>query len=333
MNDRINWYRTPVDKVVLKELNKRSDLHGFLQAGSILLLCILTGYHCYIAYKSGVWWWILVAFFLHGTVMSFNGPAAATHELSHGTPFKTKFWNEFFIRIFSFLNWTNYVLFRASHNRHHQLTLHTGRDLEVIMPARFRLIEVLYVLTIDPKSIYDRLKTQIQLCFGKIEGEWPLRLFPPADAKGRKELFGWARVLVVGHLALAGFFIAIGQWVLIPIILLPMYSPWLALLCGAPQHAGLQTDRDDFRYLCRTMLISFIPRRLYWNMSYHIEHHMYAAVPFWQLPKLHDLIKHDSPVPNKGLLSTWKEILEIQQRQKTEPGYTFDQFERMDNKS
>jgi len=329
MNDRIKWYRTPVERETLKELNQRSDLRGFLQAVPALLLCTLTGYNCYAAYQSGMWFWILGAFFLHGTVMSFNGPAAATHELSHGTPFKTKFWNEFFIRIFSFLSWTNFVFFRTSHSKHHQLTLHTGRDLEVVLPVRIRLRDLLYALTFDPLAIFNRIKTQVQFCFGKIEGEWPLRLFPEEDAKGRKELRNWARVLVAGHFALTVLFIAMGQWILIPIILLPLYGGWLAMLCGALQHAGLQSDRDDFRYTSRTILISFIPRRLYWNMNYHIEHHMYAAVPFWKLPKLHDLIKHDSPTPNKGLFSAWKEILKIQRRHKTEPDYVFDQFDRI----
>ena len=29
----------------------------------------------------------------------------------------------------------------------------------------------------------------------------------------------------------------------------------------------------------------------YWNMNYHVEHHMYAAVPYYNLPKLRKAIR------------------------------------------
>ena len=329
MNEqRIKWYRIPVEKEKLTELNRRSDLHGFLQCGSLLLLGTLTGSGCYAACQTGNWLWILPAFFVHGTLISFFGPPAAIHELSHGTPFKTKFLNELFFRIFGFLSWTNFVFFRTSHPHHHQLTLHKGRDLEIVLPLHFRPVDALYSLTFNPFWVIQQLKTHLRHSLGKIEGEWESRIFPEADIANRRALSSWARILLLGHLALAGIFIATGQWILIPIVQLPFYCSWLAILCGFPQHAGLKSDIDDFRYLCRTMLISPIPRYFYWNMNYHTEHHMYPAVPFWKLPELHRLLRHDMPVPNKGLLSAWKEILRIQKRQKTEPGYAFDQFER-----
>ena len=38
-------------------------------------------------------------------------------------------------------------------------------------------------------------------------------------------------------------------------------------------------------------------RYLYWNMGYHIEHHMFPMVPYHNLPKLHALVKDDMPAP------------------------------------
>lgn len=329
MNDqRIKWYRVAVEKSKLDKLKQRSDGRGFLQCGSLLLLGALTGYGCYAAYRTGDWRLIIAAFFAHGTLVSFFGPPAAIHELSHGTSFKTKFWNEFFIRIFSFLSWTNFVFFRTSHPLHHQLTLHKGRDLEIVLPLQVRPIDVLYWLTFNPFYAIQQLKTHLRHSRGIVQGEWEERIFPASDPKNRQALFNWARLLVIGHLVLATIFSATGHWILIPIVQFPFYASWLANLVGFPQHAGLKSDIDDFRYLCRTMVIGPVPAYLYWNMNYHTEHHMYPAVPFWQLPELHRLIQHDMPVPNKGLRSAWKEILLIQKRRKTEPDYTFDQFER-----
>lgn len=49
-------------------------------------------------------------------------------------------------------------------------------------------------------------------------------------------------------------------------------------------------------------------RFLYWQMNYHIEHHMYAAVPCYNLGRLHELIRYDLPPTPKGLIGVWKEI-------------------------
>ncbi len=42
-------------------------------------------------------------------------------------------------------------------------------------------------------------------------------------------------------------------------------------------------------------------------MEYHIEHHMYAAVPCYNLPKLHKAIKDYLP-PVHNLTTAWAEI-------------------------
>jgi fatty acid desaturase len=56
-------------------------------------------------------------------------------------------------------------------------------------------------------------------------------------------------------------------------------------------------------------------------MDYHIEHHMYAAIPYYNLPKLNKLIRDDLPRP-KGLLMTWiKDIFPALKQQKPNPGY------------
>lgn len=325
---RIDWYRTALDKAQLVELNRRSDLRGLLQCGSLLLLALLTGSGCWLAWQSGDGRLILPAFFLHGTLVSFFGPPAAVHELSHGTPFKTKALNEFFVRLFSFLSWTNFVFFRTSHALHHQLTLHKGHDLEIVLPLKVRPVDVLYWFAFNPFWVLQLLRTHLRHARGIVKGEWEERIFPASSAANRAALFNWARILIFGHVALAALFIAIDQPALVAVVQFPFYASWLANLVGFPQHAGLKSDIDDFRYLCRTMVIHPIPAYLYWNMNYHTEHHMFPAVPFWKLPKLHTLVRHDMPAPNRGLHSAWKEIVAIQKRQKTDPDYAYDPFER-----
>ena len=58
-------------------------------------------------------------------------------------------------------------------------------------------------------------------------------------------------------------------------------------------------------------------------MNYHIEHHMYAAVAFYNLPELHEIVKEDMPVPCRGVLGTWRQIIPNRRRQQIEPDYQF----------
>lgn len=86
---------------------------------------------------------------------------------------------------------------------------------------------------------------------------------------------------------------------------------------------GLQDYVPDFRLCCRTFLVNPVVRFLYWHMNFHIEHHMYAAVPCYRLGKLHRLIRHDlAPCP-RGLLATWRQIAAIQETQTHDPQYQY----------
>jgi fatty acid desaturase len=82
-------------------------------------------------------------------------------------------------------------------------------------------------------------------------------------------------------------------------------------------------DVPDFRLCCRTFTCSWFPAFLYWNMQYHVEHHMFPAVPFYNLPRLRKAIEHDLPPAPHGLLATWRELIPILKRQRREPGYFF----------
>jgi fatty acid desaturase len=62
-------------------------------------------------------------------------------------------------------------------------------------------------------------------------------------------------------------------------------------------------------------------RFLYWNMNYHVEHHMFPNVPYHALPKLHELMKPDSPAPHPSILAAYSEIVPALLRQVRDPRY------------
>jgi fatty acid desaturase len=60
---------------------------------------------------------------------------------------------------------------------------------------------------------------------------------------------------------------------------------------------------------------------LYWNMNYHVEHHMFPNVPFHALPQLRKAIETDLAPAYDGLFSAWGEILHVFRMQRSDPDY------------
>jgi len=315
----IAWYRTPIDPKTLKELHQRSDLRGAFQTLGYLGLLAATGTS---AFYSAHHWPVMATVaivFLHGTFSAFmiNG----VHELGHGTVFKTKALNALFDRVLSFLGWINFEAFEASHIRHHRYTLHPPDDLEVVLPTKLMVRHFFLQTFINPKAIYGTVKGAIRIARGKFQGEWEMTLFPESNPDRNRPVY-WARTLLIGHGLVLIISLYFKLWLLpVLVTLTPCYGGWLFFLCNNTQHIGLQDDVADFRLCCRTFTLNPFVEFLYWHMNYHTEHHMYAAVPCYNLGRLHRLIKHDLPPCPQGLVATWKEIIGILKKQYADPEY------------
>lgn len=334
----IRWYRSNIDPNLLRNLMRKSDARAFLQAIPQLLIYLVTGTIAYICFLNvtAESWLIpgiacIFALIIHGTNASFFG-GVATHELCHKTPFQSMAWNTTFIRIFSFLSWFDYTGFRVSHVKHHQSTTHIDYDGEVVLPVGLTWHGIRFIfckIFFNPIEIYRILKYTFHaaLCDfsrdGFFKAEWLQRAIN-RNIANESEIIAWSRVLLFGHSILAIIFITTGNWFLILIVTFgSFFSSWLVHLCGAPQHVGLASNTPDFRLCCRTYTCGFIPGFLYWNMQYHIEHHMFPAVPFYNLPILHRAIKRDLPATTHGLIATWKELIPIMKMQLTDPNYIY----------
>ncbi|MBT3274313.1 MAG: hypothetical protein HN368_14240 [Spirochaetales bacterium] len=326
MDQRINWYRTPIDKTLLRNLTKKNDLRGLLQTGGFLLIFLGTATAALVFSLRQMWIPMAASCYIHCLFHGFVGMEAAVHELSHGTPFKTKWLNEFFYRLFSFLTWNNYLHFRVSHMKHHQLTAFNGLDKEVVLaPITLRTIDFISWLTFDFKKFRMIVFPTIAHFFGRADVDYFFwdPLFPKGDPNRRK-MCNWDRFVVIGHLILLALFIYLELWVLIPLILFgSFFVTFFAKGSGMQQHLGLNPNVPDWRVSCHTVIFRPLAAFLYWQMNYHIEHHMYAAVPFFNLRKLHSAIADDTPVPLKGFFSGFQRIIAIRNRQRKDPEYNF----------
>lgn len=337
---RVDWYRCPIPGAKLRELSKRSDAQGFLQAGGHLGLFIATGALTYFFWSQQAWLGFVIALFLHGTVGSFF-VGIAPHELGHGSVFRTKWLNKFFLYLFSLLSWWDPFDYASSHTYHHRYTLHPEGDREVLLPLEpsLRSTFMLQLFTVN-------LLTQQGRTFGKgglistiyftilsalgrhgspeiPVTNWYEALHADQPEEHRKSMW-WARLQLVFHSAILVISLATGQWVW-PLLLtfFPFIGNWMVYFVGLPQHCGLQDNVNDFRKSVRSMTLPPIASFLYWRMEWHIEHHMYAGVPCYNLKKLHDEVAADMPTP-RTWVGAWQEMREVWRRQKADPGYQFD---------
>jgi len=325
---KIEWYRTPVDKGLLKELTKKSDLKGLLQAGSFVVGWVITLSVSLYFFLHQMWIPMVIACYVHATFLMFFSMAAGVHELSHGTMFQTKWLNEFFYHFFCWLTWNNPVHFRASHGLHHQLTVFKDPDKEVVqgpVKAKLNFWNLLQWFTFDVDQFAKWFGLAVAHAFGRADADYFFwnPLFEKGD-KRRGQMVGWARFMLISHLILLGVFIYFQLWVLIFLVTFGVFfATWYAKFCGAMQHTGLGENTPDWRLVCHTFTNGPLTKWLYWNMNYHIEHHMYAAVPCYNGAKLHRAVAYELPVSQKSVWSGILFLYTIKKKQKVDPSYVF----------
>jgi len=324
--ENVRWYRTPIPKEKLRVLTKKSDFHGvvhiitqlgiFAATATIACLCYL---HCH-------WLVFITALYVHCMLSGFL--VSAVHEMIHGTPFKTRWLNEFFFKIVCFLTWINPVSIRIDHLNHHQVTVYNGLDYENPMPRVYQTWHWLFFWTFLPVSLclfpgfFASVARVVRVACGSLKGYSETTFAKPDPVKQRK-FINWSRFHLAGHAVLIAVFLYFGLWPLIVMINFAVFfAPAFGMIVGLTQHIGMMHDVPDFRLCSRSMLINPFLRFLYWNMNYHIEHHMYAAVPFYNLAALRQELEYDLPEAKSGLWAVWKEIRPVVKRQRTDPTYS-----------
>lgn len=315
----VDWYRTPLPRKTLAELNRRSDFRGALQTLGFLGLLLLSGGAAWYSSQQFPWPVTLLLVFVHGSFYGFT--INAVHELSHRSVFRTKKLNDFFVYVFGFLGMHSVVYFRYSHLLHHLYTLHPPDDLEVVLPLEYDLRCFLKTAFFNPRGVRFKFETLVRWSRGRFAPGYESDvLFPATEPARQRAMMRESRIYLGGHLLLAIVFLFTGQWLLILLVTLAtFYGNWLLFLLNNTQHVGLRDNVPDFRLCTRTFTVNPFLGFLYWHMNYHIEHHMYAAVPCYNLRRLHEAIRHDLPPVTNGLAATWREIIAIMRRQHEDP--------------
>jgi fatty acid desaturase len=337
---RPKWYRSPIPIQKLRELSRPSDLQGWFQAGGHLVLFAGTGALAYLFWSREIWLGFVVALWIQGTVGSFLS-GVAPHELGHGTVFRTKRLNTLFLYFYSLLSWWDPFDYGSSHTYHHRYTQYPDADRENLLPlepsiASTFMLQLFTVNLLTQKGrvfskggLISTIIATVQSALGVVGStkipinEWLKTLHADQPDQARRSMW-WSRVQLLFHGSVLVVSIATGQWVLPLIITVaPFTANWLSYFVGMTQHCGLRSNVPDFRKSTRSVTLNPITEFLYWRMNWHTEHHMYAAVPCYNLKTLAREIADDMPQP-RTLRGAWREMRETWRRQQTDPNYQFD---------
>lgn len=338
---RIKWYRSPVSHERLRQLSVRTDKQGWVQAGGHVGLYLVLATVTIVLWSQEAWvgfvlsWWCLgfIATFFKGT---------AAHELGHGTVFKSKALNRYFLHAVCLISWWDPYDYGASHTYHHRFTTHPEADRENLLPltpslAPWLLFQ-LFTVNLFSKpgrnfskggffwTVYLTARSALGMPSGHTDipsQEWLQKLHADQPEAFKQSVL-WSRTLIAFHTSVLIVSVTTGWWVLSAIVTLPSYVANIgSYLLGTTQHCGLQQNNADFRKNTRSIVLNPLMSFLYWHMNWHTEHHMYAGVPCYNLKALAREIEADMPAP-KTVLSAWREMRETWRRQQSEPEYAFD---------
>lgn len=301
------WYHSDIPRKEMKDLMRRTD--GPAIRDTVILysaMIILAGL------GIALWpsWWSAPFWLAYG-VLYGSASDSRWHECGHGTAFKTSWMNDAVYQIASFMMIRNPVTWRWSHARHHTDTIIVGRDPEIVAmrpPALFRILLNFFGII----DAFQGWKRMLLNAFGKLDVEESTYIPTSEHPKVIRIARIWTAIYA------ATILLALVTWSILPLMVIGLprlYGAWHHVMTGVLQHAALADNVLDHRLNSRTVYMNRISRFIYWNMNYHVEHHMFPMVPYHRLPELHARIKDDLPAPNTSILQAYAQAWPYLMRQ------------------
>jgi fatty acid desaturase len=235
---------------------------------------------------------------------------AGNHEFLHGNGWKTKKYNNWAMLTIGIICFESPKHERLMHKQHHTYTNNIDKDPEltsyftreqlekagfrgvvysrygylkgffdVLFPFRCRAMRILsaaYGVPIDYSGTGWSMKTDVY------------------SQEHVDDLKKTARIQLLVYIAVFAIFGRTKEglqniffWWIVPVII--GYCP-INYVRNA-EHADCEINESNMLKNTRTVDSNPLVRQLLWNTNYHVEHHIYPMVPFFNLPKLHELMK------------------------------------------
>ncbi|WP_313192303.1 fatty acid desaturase [Shinella zoogloeoides] len=306
------WWTFDIKRKDLKLLMKREDRRPLINYLTWLALLVASGV---LAYQTIGTWWSIGAFLLYGTIYSSSDPRS--HDLGHGATFKSRRLNAIFCNLCLFMTMKEPVDWRWRHTRHHTDTIHVGLDPEILVtrPADLLKVAADFFFLVQAKGEF---KGIVLHSLGIVTND--ARFYVPRSEW--RKMFWSSRLYLACMLGVVGYCVA--AQTIVPLLFIwgpRFYANGFYFFGFLTQHAGLAEDSYDHRQNTRTFRMNPFAEFLYANLNFHIEHHVYPSIPYYNLPVLHGTVKEQLPHTYRSLFEVMREVLPALWRQAHDPGY------------
>lgn len=304
------WWEPKIDRATLKGLMKRSNGPGFFFLAIWFSLLFVMGLAIHFTQGS---WLVVPSILCYGIVLGFA--YAPSHECAHGTAFRTRWLNEAVFWLSSFIWVESPTHRRFAHSHHHTYTWHWKVDAQMGYTNPVKLI-TWFGDIIGLVEFWPRAKLTVRHASGRVLDRE--RVYLPDNQI--PIMVREARILLAGYLLFITWAIVGQTWAPFLYFFIPRFTGAIGVYSFiTTQHMAMQQDVYDHRLSTRSMTNSWLSRVLYWNMNYHIEHHLFPTIPFHALPALNEVIKDQLPEPSPSLLGAHIEIVQTILAQRRDP--------------
>jgi len=279
--ERLPWVLPNLHSTEMEFIHKPNNVKGTLHFSFRLvlhLLIILLANHQYADKKFLV---VAALVLINGALWNFSGWAGLGHELFHKSVFSITAVNIYLCKLLAILNWNNYYYFYHSHTLHHKNTMYDN-DPEAPLPKGIKKQELISLILLSPSYIYRRIRITFLNAIGVVPGEFGKFLY--RNANKIRNIKRFASYILLFQFALMILFLISGKFILFFMVTLaPFISKLPNRILEIVQHYKMQTNVNDFRLNTRSVEINKFIKLLYANMNYHLEHHIFPNLPYYNM--------------------------------------------------
>ncbi len=287
-----------LEPALIRQLSQRSNKDATVR---LIIHIALIAIGATMVSLAGFSWWLLPAWIVYGIVLMFL--FSPLHECIHRTAFRNRTANDLVATVIGFLIMLPANYFRNFHFAHHRYTNDPKRDPELLTPKPATLPQYLWAMCGLGAYWWAQFRTIVQHSLGSVSEDFI------AESSHRAIILE-ARLHLVLYLAVIGASVLFETTVFIFYWLIPAVLGTVGLrLFLHAEHAGCELS-DNMLRNTRTTLTNPAIKLLTWNMPYHCEHHVFPAVPFHQLPVLHQHLKDHLAVASNGYCRFHREFVD-----------------------
>jgi fatty acid desaturase len=287
------WYKTldPAKKQAIREMHRINPYWNLVGVMFVVLWTIAATVMVYFPYP-----WILVPGYLLVGIL-IHGMANLMHEGIHGTLFRHRRWDHWFGFVMaapSLFSITAYGVNHLLHHRHNR-TQADPDEFTNVTDSRPLLAVFYYVWIVIGMAIYSLRVPYVAITQG--------------SAKERRQVVFEHSLLL---LSLAGVVFFCWQRgclnVIVHVWLIPLgVAALLGNIRGWAEHTRTQAGHPltETRTITSNRLFSLFNI----NLNYHLEHHLFPGVPWYNLPKVHRLLLDEYEAAGSSIYRSYSRFM------------------------